>query len=182
MTDRDTGGTADDEDVATDVDEDAATDVDGNPLEPGDHALPPDDLVYPTFAFDDGSVDADGAFDLSRDVDRETLSSWLSDLAGAMASHDVAVESPDGHVRFGVGAKDVAMSFDPDDDHSGDLEVTVTLNAKAMFVADDPEKPAVGARGGRGFVPIEALTTDREEFRCYNWIDDPEDPGRDQPE
>ncbi|MFC6953272.1 hypothetical protein [Halorubellus litoreus] len=165
----------DDEQAGTD-DEDVPTGVDGNPLEPGEHALPPEDLVYPTFAFDDGAVDADGGFDLSRDVDRETLSSWLSDLAGAMASHDVAVESPDGHVRFGVGANDVSMSFDPDDDHRGELEVTVRLNAKAMFVADDPEKPAVGARGGRGFVPIEALTTDQEDFRCYNWIDDPETP------
>jgi hypothetical protein len=28
-----------------------------------------------------------------------------------------------------------------------------------------------------GFVPIKALTEgDGEEFRCYNWIDEPTDP------
>lgn len=152
---------------------------DGESIEPDDDALPPEDLVYPTFSFESGAVDADGGFDLSQSTDRETLAAWLADLAGAMASHDVAVESPDGHVRFGVGAGDVAMSFDPDDAHRGDLEVTITLPAKAMFVADDPEKRAVGARGGRGFVPIEALTTDRESFRCYNWIENPLDPSED---
>lgn len=145
-------------------------------IEPGGHALPPEKLVYPTFEFDEGDVDEDGGFDLSRGIDREEMIEWLEQLAGGMESHDVAVESPDGHVRFGVGAKDVAVSFDPDEDHRGELEVTFSLKARAMFVADDPSKPDVGARGGRGFIPLSMLTSDRETFRCYNWIEDPLDP------
>lgn len=145
-------------------------------IEPGGHALPPEKLVYPTFEFEAGDVDEDGGFDLSQRIDREEMISWLEELAGGMQSHDVAVESPDGHVRFGVGAEDVAMSFDPDEDHRGELEVTFTLKARAMFVADDPSKPDVGARGGRGFIPLSMLTSDRETFRCYNWIEDPLDP------
>lgn len=153
--------------------------VDGRDLEPDPDAMDHDELVYPTFAFEDGDVAADGTFDLDRDLDRDGMREWLAELAGGLGTHDVAVESPDGHVRLGVGAGSVEMAFDPDDDHRGELEVTLRLPAKAMFVADDPEKPAVGARGGRGFVPVEMLTEDREEYRCYNWIDDPLDPGGD---
>lgn len=142
----------------------------------GDHTLPPEKLVYPTFEFEEGEVDEDGGFDLRQEMDRETMIEWLTELAGGMESHDVAVESPDGHVRFGVGANDVAMSFDPDENHRGELEITFTLNTRAMFVSDDPSKPDVGARGGRGFIPRSMLTSNRETFRCYNWIEDPENP------
>ncbi|WP_458186123.1 hypothetical protein [Haladaptatus sp. NG-WS-4] len=141
----------------------------------GDHALPLEDLQYPEFVFEEGDIDADGSFDLETDLGREEMADWLSDLAGGMASHDVAVESPDGYVTFGVGASGVRMSFDPGEDGVGDFEVTFELRAKPMFVADDPDEPKVGARGGTGFVPIEMLTTDRETFRCYNWMGDSDD-------
>ncbi|SIQ83085.1 hypothetical protein SAMN05421858_0541 [Haladaptatus litoreus] len=39
-----------------------------------------------------------------------------------------------------------------------------------MFVTNDPDQPKAGARGGKRFIPIETLTTDRETFRCYNWM------------
>ncbi|MFD1512625.1 hypothetical protein [Halomarina rubra] len=145
-------------------------------IEPAANALAPEALQYPTFEFDDGEVGEYGGFDISQAADRDRVSAWLRDLAGGLSSHDVAVETPDGHVRFGVGPKAVEMSFDPDEDCRGDLEVTFRFSAKAMFVADDPDAAAAGARGGRGFVPIEALTTDRETFHCYNWIRDPTDP------
>lgn len=143
-----------------------------------DHALDLDDLQYPEFVFEGGDIGARGGFDLSRDCSREELQSLLRDLAGGLSSHDVAVESPDGHVRLGVAPQGVSMRFDPDEEFTGEFEVTVRLRAKAMFVNDDPSKTKVGARGGRGFVPVEMLTSDRDpsEFRCYNWIDDPTDP------
>ncbi|WP_458206074.1 hypothetical protein [Haladaptatus sp. NG-SE-30] len=140
-----------------------------------DHALSPEDLQYPEFVFEEGDIGDDGSFDLETDLDREEMADWFSDLAGGMASHDVAVESPGGHVTFGVGASGVQMSFDPGEDGVGDFEVTFKLRAKPMFVADDPDKPKVGARGGKGFIPIEMLTTDRETFRCYNWMGDSND-------
>ncbi|WP_327051599.1 hypothetical protein [Halomicrococcus gelatinilyticus] len=136
-----------------------------------DHGSP-EDMEYPEFVFESGSVDEDGGFDLATELDREAMAGWLEDLAGGLRSHDVAVESPDGYVTFGVGASDVEMSFDPGEDGVGVLSVTFELPAKPMFVADDPDQPKVGARGGRGFVPVEMLTTDRETFRCYNWVDD----------
>jgi hypothetical protein len=137
-----------------------------------DHALPLEDLCYPEFVFEGGGIAADGSFDLEADLDREGMADWLDDLAGGMASHDVAVESPEGYVTFGVGASGVRMSFDPGEDGVGDLEVAFELRAKPIFVAGDPEKSKVGARGGVGFVPVEMLTTDRETFHCYNWLDD----------
>lgn len=140
------------------------------------HALPPEDLQYPEFVFDEGEVGDRGGFDLQRSLSREELVAWLEDLAGGLRSHDVAVESPDGHVRFGVGSGDVAVSFDPDDEFRGDLEFTVRLDARAMFVADDPDAEKVGARGGKGFVPLEQVTDEADDYRCYNWIDDPTDP------
>lgn len=146
---------------------------DGSDDEDGHGALPVEDLQYPEFVFDDGDIAADGAFDLSRELDHGEMADWLSELASGMASHDVAVESPEGYVTFGVGASGVEMSFDPDEDGVGNLEVTFSLRAKPMFVADDPDRPKAGARGGRGFVPVEMLTTDRERFRCYNWMADP---------
>ena len=144
--------------------------------EEDEHTLPEEDLQYPEFTFEDGDVSDRGQFDLQQSLNREEMIEWLENLAGGLTSHDVAVESPRGHVRFGVGPEDVEMRFDPDDEYRGELEVTFRLNAKAMFVADDPTKAKVGARGGKGFIPREMLTSDRELFRCYSWIDDPTDP------
>ncbi|WP_137284008.1 hypothetical protein [Halorussus salinisoli] len=144
-----------------------------------DHALPPEDLRYPEFVFEDGGIADDGSFDLDADLDREELREWVEDLTGGLASHDVAVESPDGYVTLGVAPDGVRMSFDPDESGVGDFEVTVEMRVKAMFVADDPDGEKVGARGGKGFVPVKALTEDGDgdgEYRCYNWIDDPTDP------
>lgn len=149
---------------------------DANGTEDGDHTLPEEKLQYPTFTFDEGEVSEQGGFDLSRELDRAAMRAWLEDLAGGLASHDVAVESPDGYVSFGVGPGDVEMRFDPDEQFRGELEVTFRLPAKAMFVSGDPDQPKVGARGGRGFIPVEMLTEDRDVYRCYNWIDDPSDP------
>jgi hypothetical protein len=140
-----------------------------------DHALAPEDLQYPEFVFEEGDVSERGGFDLETPLDRDEMGAWLEDLAGGLTSHDVAVESSEGHVRFGVGPKAVEMSFDPDEECRGELEITFRLNAKAMFIADDPTKPKVGARGGTGFIPVEMLTEDRDVFRCYSWIDDPTD-------
>jgi hypothetical protein len=158
--------------------DDEAPGDDETPDESGDdgHALPPEDLQYPEFVFDDGEVGDRGGFDLAQSLSREELVAWLEDLAGGLESHDVAVESPDGHVRFGVGPGDVEVSFDPDDEFRGELEFTVRLGAKVMFASDDPDAEKVGARGGKGFVPLEQLTDEADDYRCYNWIDDPTDP------
>lgn len=144
--------------------------------EDDDHSLPDEALQYPTFTFEEGTMSERGSFDLSKELDREAMQAWLDDLAGGLASHDVAVESPDRYVSFGVGPGEVEMQFDPDEEFRGELEVTFRLTAKAMFVSDDPDQPKVGARGGRGFVPLEMLTGDRDVYRCYSWIDDPTDP------
>lgn len=140
------------------------------------HALPLEDLQYPEFSFDEGCVDEDGGFNLERDLSPEEMSEWLDELSGGIASHDVAVEGPDGRVTMGVRPKAAAMRFDPGDDHLGEFEVTLRFDARAMVV-NDPDDPKVGARGGRGFVPLSMLTgdDDPETFRCYNWIDDPSD-------
>lgn len=147
--------------------------------EADDHALPPEELVYPTLSFEDAPVAEDGGFEGSRDLDREAMADWLEDLANALRTHDLAVESPDGHVRLGVAPEGVDAGFDPgppEDGRVGDLTVAFRFRAKPMFVAEDPDATAVGARGGKGFVPVEQLTTDRDTFRCYNWIEDPTDP------
>ncbi|MFC7081557.1 hypothetical protein [Halorussus caseinilyticus] len=142
-----------------------------------DHGLPPEDLQYPEFVFEEGEIADDGSFELDADLDRDELRAWVEDLAGGLASHDIAVESPDGYVTLGVAPEGASMSFDPDESGVGEFAVTVEMRAKAMFVADDPEGEKVGARGGKGFVPIEALTGESDdEYRCYNWIDDPTDP------
>ncbi|NHN61115.1 MULTISPECIES: hypothetical protein [Halorussus] len=142
-----------------------------------DHGLPPEHLQYPEFAFEEGEVGTDGSFDLAADLDRDELREWVADLAGGLASHDVAVESPEGYVTLGVAPEGVSMSFDPDESGVGEFEFTVEMRAKAMFVADDPDGEKVGARGGKGFIPIEMLTGEgeAEEFRCYNWMDDSSD-------
>ncbi|WP_158055269.1 hypothetical protein [Halorussus halophilus] len=158
------------------VDDSDEPDADGDGADDHDHALPLEDLQYPEYVFDEGEIGEYGGFDLSADLDREEIRTWLEDLAGGLASHDVAVESPDGYVTLGVAPEGVEMRFDPDDDCVGEFEFSVQMRAKAMFVADDPDGEKVGARGGKGFIPIEALTTDDEKFRCYNWVEDPTDP------
>lgn len=139
-----------------------------------DHALPPEELQYPEFEFDEGSVAADGTFDLTRAVDREDLQTLLRELAGGLGSHDVGVAAPDRRVTLGVAPEDVQMSFDPDDDHAGTFEVTISMHATAMDV-QDADGETVGARGGSGFVPLAMLTEDRDpsQYRCYSWVDDP---------
>lgn len=163
------------DDTAKSVEQLTGTNEDGE-IESGEHALPAEKLVYPTFEFDGDGIDDNGRFDLSQDVDREGMITWLRDLADGLESHDVGVEDPERHVRFGVGSDAVEMAFDPDDDHRGELTVTFRLKSRAIFVADDLEKRDVGARGDVGFIPLSMLTTDRETFRCYNWIEDPTDP------
>lgn len=144
--------------------------------ESSDHALPEEKLNYPEFVFEDGEVGENGAFDLSQGLSREEMAEWLRDLADGLESHDIAVESPDGYVTFGIGADNVSMAFDPNEEYRGTLSVTFDLKSKAMFVADDPTKKKAGARGGSGFIPVEMLTSEQDLFRCYNWIDDPTDP------
>jgi hypothetical protein len=137
-----------------------------------DHALPPSDLQYPEFSVEGGEVEDDGTFDLTTDLDREEMQDWLADLADGLASHDVGVETPDGRVTLGVAPEDVELSFDPEEDHTGRFEVTFGLHAKAMTV-QDADEPKVGARGGKGFVPLAMLAEDDGPYRCYNWIEDP---------
>lgn len=143
-------------------------------IEPAEHALSVDELRYPEFAFEADGVDEDGRTDLERELDHEEMAEWLDELAGGLGSHDVAVTAADGHATFGVAPDTVAISFDPDENGRGKLEFTFTMDAKVMFSSDDPDLPKVGARAGRGFVPVEMLTSDRDpsEFRCYNWLDD----------
>lgn len=142
--------------------------------DPG-HALPEEDLHYPTIEFDEGAVDADGAFDLSKETDREAMGAVATALADALTSHDLGIETPNGFTTLGIAPEDVEVSFDPDEEHRGELAFTFRLSAKSMFVADaDTEK--VGSRGGQGFVPLEMLTGDRDVYRCYSWVDDPSDP------
>ncbi|PSP54968.1 hypothetical protein BRC82_08240 [Halobacteriales archaeon QS_1_67_19] len=163
--------------MSDDRPEDAESPQDGADDAGDDRALPPADLQYPEYVFDEGEIDDDGSFELRADLDREELREWVEDLAGGLASHDVAVESPDGYVTLGVAPDGASLEFDPDESGVGAFEFTVEMRAKAMFVADDPDGEKVGARGGKGFVPIEALTGNGDgALRCYNWIDDPTDP------
>lgn len=157
---------------------DSASPPGGDDISDGDdpgHALPEADLNYPTLEFEDGDLDSDGSFDLSTSTDHDEMAEMAEGLAGALASHDLGVSGPDGYVAFGVGPKGVDVTFDPDENHRGDLEVTFRLSAKAMLIADEDSEP-VGSRGDRGFVPLSMLESDREHYRCYNWIDDPENP------
>lgn len=140
-----------------------------------DHGLPEDELNYPTLEFEDGHVETDGSFDLSRATDYDEMGEWATALAGALGSHDLGVSTPEGFLTFGVAPQGVDATFEPGENHRGELELTFRLSAKVMFVADD-EDEVVGARGDTGFVPLSMLTDDEELFRCYNWIDDPEDP------
>lgn len=140
-----------------------------------EHALDAADLNYPTLSFDAGGIEPDGSFDLSRELDYEEMGDWASGVAGALGSHDLGVTTPDGFLTFGVAPEGVDATFDADENNRGTLELTFRLSAKAMFVADDSET-VVGSRGGQGFVPLSMLTDDQALYRCYNWVDDPEDP------
>ncbi|WP_312909111.1 hypothetical protein [Natronosalvus caseinilyticus] len=145
--------------------------------ETSSHVLPDEKLAYPDFAFESGSMDEDGGFDLEQPLDREEMRAWLEDLSSGLASHDVGVSTPTDRAIFGIGAGDVSMRFDPDENHTGTLEVTFSVKAKLMTFSDDPDEREAGARGGEGFIPLEMLTSEKrpEHFRCYNWIDDPVD-------
>lgn len=145
--------------------------------ETSSHVLPDEKLAYPDFAFESGSMDEDGGFDLEQPLDRESMRAWLEDLSSGLASHDVGVSTPTDRAIFGVGAGDVSMRFDPDENHTGTLEVTFSVKAKLMTFSDDPDEREAGARGGEGFIPLEMLTSEKRpaHFRCYNWIDDPID-------
>jgi len=145
-----------------------------DPIPPDPDALDADELRYPEFEFPDGSVARDGTFDVARDRDHDEMADLLRDLAGAVGTHDLAVEGADRRATLGIGPDAVEMAFDPDDDHAGTFEVTLRFRAKLMDCVG-ADAPKVGARGGSGFVPVEMLTGDRDpsEFRCYNWIDDP---------
>lgn len=150
-------------------------DGDATAVEPADDALSRSGLQYPEFAFEEGTIEADGSFDLRQELDREGMRAWLSDVAGALESHDFGVEAPDRRVILGVAPGEAAFSFEPDEDHSGELEVTFRLRAKVMVV-NESDDPKVGARGGKGFIPLAMLTDDGDrQYRCYNWIEDPPD-------
>lgn len=154
---------------------DGGGDGDATAIEPADHALARSDPQYPEFTFEEGTIEADGGFDLRRELDREEMRAWLSDVTGALESHDFGVEAPDRRVTLGVAPKAAVFSFDPDENHSGELEVTFQLRAKVMVV-NESDDPKVGARGGKGFIPLAMLTDeDDREYRCYNWIEDPTD-------
>lgn len=141
-----------------------------------EHVLPLEDLQYPTLVMETGTVGDDGSVRGECELDREAMAAWLEDLVGGLASHDVAVEAPDGRVTLGVAPEGADVSFDPGEDGVGDLAVTFRLRAKAMVV-NDAGDPKVGARGGKGFVPLAMLTDDADpaEYRCYNWLDGPTD-------
>jgi hypothetical protein len=109
----------------------------GGSSDESDGGLPPEDLRYPEFVFEAGEIADNGSFDLDADLDREELCEWVEGLAGGLASHDVAVESPEGYVTLGVAPEGAQMRFDPGEDGVGDFEVTFEMRAKAMFVADE---------------------------------------------
>lgn len=140
-----------------------------------DHVLPEEELSYPTLAFESGEIATDGSFDLSEELDREQMGDWAEGLAGALGSHDLGVSTPDGFVTFGVAPDSVDATFEADENNRGSLEVTFRLSGKAMFVADGDDE-VVGSRGDTGFVPLSMLTGEKDLYRCYSWIDDPEDP------
>lgn len=140
-----------------------------------DHVLPDDELNYPTLRFDSGAIETDASFDLSSQLDREEMADWATSVADALGSHDLGVATEDGLVTFGVAPDGVDATFEADDDHRGTLEVTFRLSGKAMFVAGENDA-VVGSRGDTGFVPLAMLSEEEELYRCYSWIDDPEDP------
>ncbi|WP_254863716.1 hypothetical protein [Halovivax gelatinilyticus] len=182
------GSTADDvEDEPAEPERSTISDELDVPSRPPDpestsHVLPDEKLRYPDFEFEEGSMTSDASFDLSRSLDREEMRAWLDELQGGLASHDVGVSTETDAAIFGVGAGDVSVSFDPDENFRGKLEFTFSIDAKLMTFADDPTVKKAGSRGGKGFIPIQMLTDDREArtYRCYNWIDQPVHGERDE--
>lgn len=157
------------------------------PAEPPDpdtepHVLPDEKLNYPTFDFEDGTIDPDGTVDLETTLGREELVAWLDALGLGLESHEVAVDDGDAMAVFGLGAGPVSLSFEPDDSNRGTLEISIELSAKLISRSTNPEEPIAGSRGGRGFIPIEMLTEGPEAnlYRCWNWIDDPLDEPRER--
>lgn len=138
-----------------------------------DHILPLEELTYPTLTFETGQVTPE-TIELSGAFDRAGIQSILRDLDDALTSHDLCLAGPDRRAIFGLGPGRVDITFDPDDAHLGELEVTVRLKAKALDYADS-DTTEVGKRGGLGFIPRAMLTgeIDPGTARCYNWIDDP---------
>lgn len=143
-----------------------------------EHVLAPEQLCYPTFEFESGEFTEAGGFALSRALDRATARDWLDDLAGGLTSHDVAVRTPGGVGVMGVGTPNFSMRFDPNEEGRGDLVVELRMPASMLAFSSDPAVPFAGARGGRGFIPLAMLTGERahDEFRCYNWLDQPYRP------
>lgn len=132
-------------------------------------------LHYPTVEFNEGEIASNGAFELSKPLDRNEMAELARNLAGALSSHDFAVETPDGFTTLGIAPKEVEVSFDPGEDHRGDLELKFRLSGKTMFVSDT-EIPKTGSRGGSGFVPLRMLAEGEGSYRCYGWVGDPENP------
>ncbi|MFC7096616.1 hypothetical protein [Halobaculum marinum] len=142
-------------------------------IAPDPDALPAEALRYPELDTDDG-VAADGTLDADVELDAESAAAWLRDLADAVESHDLGVAGDDYRGVYGIGPRGATVSFDPDADHRGELTVSFRFAAKTMTV-EAADAPQVGARGGRGFIPLAMLDDDRDadEFRCYNWVDEP---------
>lgn len=165
-----TGSTEEDSGLPSGIpDPESPPDFDADP-----HVLPEEDLVYPTFEFPSAPLSQETGFDCRKELDREEMEEWLDSLAGALVSHDLAVEGGNLRATLGVAPDDVRMSFEPDEDQRGTLSITLSLDAKVMRYENAEDRP-LGSRGGRGFIPVEMLTEDRDpgEYRCYNWIDDP---------
>ena len=153
-------------------------DATGADLPDGDdpgHSLTDEERQYPTVEFADGEIEPDGSFDLSTELDRDGMREIAEAIAGALSSHDLGVSAAEGTTTFGVGPRAVEASFDPDENHRGEVAITFRLSAKAMFV-DDGSAETVGARGDTGFVPLSMLTDDEGTIRCYSWLYDPEPP------
>lgn len=152
-------------------------DVPDEPPDPAttDHVLEDEQLCYPDFTFEEGTISPVDGFALDRSLTRSEMCEWLTELAGGLTSHDIGVSTPTSTAIFGVGAQGVSMAFEPDENHRGILEVTFRLPAKVMTLSNDPDVRVAGSRGGVGFIPKTMLTTDQELFRCYNWIEDPID-------
>lgn len=148
-------------------------------LEPDPDALPAEALSYPDLDVGDG-VGADGSVDATVELDFDSAAEWLHELADAVGSHDLGFTGDSYRGIYGVGPREVSVSFDPDADHTGELEVSFRFGARTMQV-DDADAPKVGARGGKGFIPLAMLTGDREtdQYLCYNWVEEPtpESPG-----
>lgn len=144
-----------------------------------DHVLADEQLSYPTFDFESGEIGEDGTTDLETTLGRDELVAWLDELGDGLESHEIALDDGQAMAVFALGAGSVSMDFEPDESMRGTLEITVELSSKLIARSDNPDEPIAGARGGRGFIPVEMLTEGPEAnlYRCWNWIDDPLDDG-----